>query len=96
MIVVIAHVRAKAGRDEELASVLRTLVAATRQESGCLQYDAHRATQDPCDFAFFERWESQEALDEHMKTPHIAAAFAALPELADGAPSIVTYSLLQA
>lgn len=96
MIVVLAHVRAKAGREAEFAEVLRTLVAATRSEEGCLQYDAHQATENPCAFAFYERWASKEALDEHLKSTHIATAFAVLPELAEGPPAIVTYSLLEA
>ncbi len=96
MIVVLAHVRAKAGREAEFTEVLRTLVAASRTEEHCLQYDAHQATENPCAFAFYERWASKEALDEHLKSAHVATAFAALPELAEGPPAIVTYSLLEA
>jgi len=96
MIVVIAHVRAKSGHEVPFEGVLRALVPPTRAEAGCIQYDLHQSSEDPCAFAFYERWASPEALDEHMKTPHIATAFAALPEHADGAPSIVVYSLLDA
>lgn len=96
MIVVLAHVRAKAGRESEFAEVLRTLIKATRTEEGCVQYDAHQATENSCAFAFYERWASKEALDAHLQSPHIAAAFATLPELAEGPPAIVTYELLEA
>ena len=96
MIVVFAHVRAKAGREEEFSGVLRTLIAASRADEGCLQYDAHQATENPCAFAFYERWATKEALDAHLLTPHVAAAFAVIPELAEGPPAIVTYTLLEA
>lgn len=95
MIVVLAHVRAKAGKETEFADVLRTLVAATKGEDGCLQYDAHQATENPCAFAFYERWASKEALDTHLQSAHVAAAFSVLPEFAEGPPAIVTYTLLE-
>ncbi len=96
MIVVFANVRAKEGREAEFGEVVRKLVRETRTEEGCLQYDAHQATENPCAFAFYERWASKEALDFHLRTPHIAEAFAVLPELAEGPPAIVTYDLIEA
>jgi len=46
------------------------LVAATRQEKGCTQYELALSTQQPNFAVMLEGWESQEDLDRHMKTEH--------------------------
>ena len=57
---------------------LAELVAATRAEEGCLEYDAFESTATPGVFVTIEAWRSQEDLDAHMTTPHIAKAFEVL------------------
>ena len=57
---------------------LAELVAATREEEGCLEYDAFESTATPGVFVTIESWRSQEDLDAHMTTPHIAKAFEVL------------------
>lgn len=69
--VVVAHFRAKTGRRQELERLLLSLVAPTRAETGCLQYDLHRDEQDPDQFLFYEIWASREAWDAHMASPHL-------------------------
>lgn len=54
------------------------LVAATREEDGCIEYDAFESTATPGVFVTIESWRSQEDLDAHMTTPHIAKAFEVL------------------
>lgn len=94
MIVVMASVRAKEGRGEELERALRGLVDESRKEATCIEYVLHRATDDARHFAFYERWESQEALGAHFETPHFKAVAARIPELCDGEPSIATFTVL--
>ncbi|MFZ4862776.1 putative quinol monooxygenase [Sphingobacterium sp. Mn56C] len=64
---------------EEVKPVLLNMVAETRKEKACLQYDLHQGTDDPATFVFYEIWENQEGLDLHNKQPYIQnfGAFAA-------------------
>jgi quinol monooxygenase YgiN len=54
------------------------LVEATLAEDGCLSYEAFESTATPGVFVTVESWRSQEDLDAHMTTPHIAKAFETL------------------
>jgi quinol monooxygenase YgiN len=89
---VVARVRAKQGCEDRLRAVLQSLVAPTRAESGCINYDLHQSATDPRDFLFHENWESKDHLDAHMKSDHFKAAFAVLPELLDGNAEITTWN----
>jgi len=71
MVTVVARIRAKSGKENEVRQVLLDLVAPTHAESGCLNYDLHQSADDPTDFLFYENWTHQEVLDEHLQTPHL-------------------------
>lgn len=43
-----------------------------RKEEGCLEYEIY---QKEADLFVFERWESRDALDAHLKTEHMAEFF---------------------
>lgn len=62
--------RAKEGQHLLLEAELRALVAPTRKEEGCLQYDLHRGADQPGTFLFHEVWESREHHTAHTRTPH--------------------------
>ena len=66
----IALLRAKEGQHLLLEAELRALVGPTRKEEGCLQYDLHRAADQPGTFLFHEVWESREHHVRHTRTPH--------------------------
>ncbi len=68
---IVAIFQAKPGREEELAQALLKLVAPTRAEAGCLNYDLHRDQEVPGRFLFFENWETRAHWDAHMLTPHL-------------------------
>ncbi len=93
MIAVIAMVHARAGKEKELGEVLRGMIEPTRVEAGCIQYDLHVAAADPAQYAFYERWRDQAALDRHMQMPHFTSAAARFGALTDSAPSIGVYTL---
>ena len=84
MIVVIAQLRARTGQEKELEGVLRGMIAPTRKEEGCLQYELNNSLSDPAVFVFYERWRNQADLDAHLRTPHMVPALARASELADG------------
>lgn len=70
---VVARLKAKSGSEAALERELRALVAPTRAEKGCLNYDLHRSAQDPGLFVFHENWESRALWDAHMNSAHIQA-----------------------
>lgn len=88
MIVVIAQLRARIGREKELEQVLRGMIAPTHKEEGCIQYDLNISSSDPGVFVFYERWRDQSDLDAHLKTPHMVPALARVEELKDGPTNV--------
>jgi (4S)-4-hydroxy-5-phosphonooxypentane-2,3-dione isomerase len=61
---------AKAGSEERVVELLRTLVVRTRAEPGCLMFVAHRSPSDPRRFFLYEQYTDQAAVDAHRATPH--------------------------
>lgn len=70
---VVAKLKAKNGREEQLGEMLRGLVEPTRAEKGCIAYDLHRSHEDPGLFVFTETWEDRPLWEDHMKSPHLVA-----------------------
>ncbi|PMS18843.1 antibiotic biosynthesis monooxygenase [Trinickia dabaoshanensis] len=68
---VIAFMRAKPGAEEELGRRLMELVEASRQETGCLNYDLHRSNTDPAVWCMYENWRSRVDLDAHFQTTYL-------------------------
>lgn len=71
LLTVIANMRAKPGKEQELRAALEALVEPTTREDGYVNYDLHQAVDDPAVFYFYENWESQQKLDAHLTTPHL-------------------------
>jgi len=69
---VVLHVTMEAvdGHEDELRDQLNALVAPTREEAGCLEYNLHRDPEHPGNFMFYERFVNQAALDAHIATAH--------------------------
>ncbi len=57
---------------EEIATILRELTAASRQEPGCVSYVAHRVESDPDTIVIYEQYRDQAALDAHRTSAHFA------------------------
>ncbi|GMU84216.1 MAG: hypothetical protein AMXMBFR47_40860 [Planctomycetota bacterium] len=70
---IVAVIRTQPQHVDRVKPELLKLVAATRTEAGCLQYDLHQDNSDPARFLFFERWKSRDLWQAHMQTPHLAA-----------------------
>lgn len=68
---VIATIKAKPGCTEELKQELIKLVTPTLNEEGCINYDLHQDHEDPATFVFYENWTTNEALEKHLRSPHI-------------------------
>ena len=74
---IVANIKAAPDRIALVKTELEKLVAITRSEAGCLQYDLHQDNDDPAHFLFYENWESRELWQAHMNAPHIHAYAAA-------------------
>jgi len=70
---VIAHICAKAGRETQVREVLLGLIAPTRAEAGCIDYDLHVSQDDPRQFVFYENWASESHLQAHANSAHLRA-----------------------
>ncbi|MFG0317205.1 MAG: putative quinol monooxygenase [Planctomycetota bacterium JB042] len=90
-VTVVATIRAKPGREAETRAVLEGLLAKTRVEAGCLNYDLHVAADDPGTFLFHENWESKAHLDRHLESEHLTAFKARFDELLREHPAIDLY-----
>ena len=90
----IAFIRAKPGQSEELGRRLLALVAPSRQEAGCINYDLHRSDTDPDLWCVYENWRSADDLATHFTLPHMQAFIAALPALVEGELDLRRFSMI--
>jgi quinol monooxygenase YgiN len=95
MIVVVGRVRSDPARRDELLRVGQAVARASRAEEGCLSYRMYEDTEASNEFVFVEEWESQEALDRHFATPHIAEFMAAVPSTLVAAPQVRFHTVSQ-
>ncbi len=80
-ITVTAHIQVRAGREAEAEQVLRSLVAPTRTEPGCMGYDLFVMPEKPGCYLFIETWQSREHLDLHLQQSHVQAFISRSEEL---------------
>ncbi|MBI4376860.1 MAG: antibiotic biosynthesis monooxygenase [Elusimicrobia bacterium] len=85
---VVAKATAKVDCEAALEAELRRVAKASRNEPGCLLYTLHRAKDDFRTFITFERWESREAFELHLKQSYVIASLSKIPELVSESPEI--------
>jgi len=81
MLIIAGSITFDPSKTEEAKAAAKAVMAATRQEPGCIDYVFTIDLDDPATIRVFEAWESQEALDAHFATPHVAAFGEAVPAL---------------
>lgn len=92
---VVARMVARPEAVDEVRAVLSGLVGPTRSEPGCVVYELLQNRSDPTDFTFVEEWESDAALDAHLRSEHIRDARSKLPSLLAAEPDIRRYSVVE-
>jgi quinol monooxygenase YgiN len=80
-VTVIAHIEVKPGTEEVFLQHAQTVVAATRTEEACINYDLHQSADDAAKFVFYENWTSLAGLDQHAKSGHILTFRAGIADL---------------
>lgn len=91
MIVIAGHVPIKADKTESVATALAELVAATREESGCVEYTMGFDLVDPALVRIFEVWKSDEALAAHAVSQHVDRWRDAAPSMVAGPITLMRY-----
>lgn len=69
---IVANIVAKPDKVELVKSELINLIAFTRNENGCVNYDLHQDNANPAMFIFYENWLSRDLWQKHMSNSHIA------------------------
>ena len=70
-VTVVVRIKAKAGSEDRVRQELRNILAPTRVEKGCINFDMHQSPDDESLFLFHENWESEDDLNRHLEAPHI-------------------------
>ena len=82
------------GADVEAAMALgATMAEASLAEEGCSAYGFWQSPADPTQVRVFEEWASQDALDLHFATPHMAEFMAGIGQLAISDMDLHKYSV---
>ena len=68
---IIANIIAQPDKIDLVKAELEKLIAITRAEEGCMQYDLHQDNENPAHFLFYENWESRELWQAHMGNQHL-------------------------
>src|SRR6266700_469401 len=93
MIVVVGRVKTDAEKREALIRIGQEVAAASRTETGCISYRLYQDTESDDDFVFVEEWESEEALQTHFRTAHIAEFMGAIPAALVAAPNVKFHTI---
>jgi len=94
MLTVVAIAQAKSGKEKDLEEILLELVAISRQETGCLNYDLHRHLDKPGKFVFYENWVDKAALEGHRTAQQAANIRARVSELLSEPLHIELYEMV--
>ena len=70
---------------------LAALVGLSRAEDGCEHYELFQSADDPARFQTVERWASPAAVEAHLASAHVQAAFAAAGDLLGAEPVVQSF-----
>jgi len=96
MIAIVATMKAKSGKENELIAIMKGLVKAVREnEPGALDYTFHRSHKDASSFLVYEKYKDGEAMQAHMAAPHFQQAAQKMGDLLDGVLGIETFDVME-
>jgi quinol monooxygenase YgiN len=70
-ITVLAKITIQPEKNTEAKAALLQLAKATKSEKGCISYDLHQDAKEENVYFFYENWESQQDLDNHLQHKNI-------------------------
>lgn len=77
----VAVIKPRAERAEEVVDALRVMMAATRAEAGCEFYDLVVGDDEPDTWLMLEKWSTRADWEAHMVTAHVVAGNEAVADL---------------
>jgi quinol monooxygenase YgiN len=93
MIVVVGRAVTDDARREDFIRIAQAVARASRAEQGCRGYRIYEDTELANEFVFIEEWDSQEALETHFRTSHIAEFMQSFPAAVAGAPDVKFHTI---
>ena len=93
MVLVIARFKPRPDRREELVVLLSEVQEASRRDDGCINYGYYSEVADPVSLVAVEEWRDREALEAHLRTPHVARLIEGLPALGQEPPEITVHEI---
>lgn len=87
----VAQFKAKPGKESLVRQELLSLLAPSRKDAGCLNYDLHQAPDNPALFLFHENWTNKAHLDQHLQKPELQAVLARVGQLVAEPPQIMLW-----
>ncbi|MDR5837301.1 putative quinol monooxygenase [Caballeronia sp. LZ034LL] len=86
---VVAILKAKPGREEELAALLHGMTGPSRAEAGNLRYDLWQDVDNAGQFVLDELYLSHDAIASHRSTAHFQHYLSRIGELAERTAVVV-------
>lgn len=93
-VTILAQIKAKKGMEEKLRQQSLALVAPTRSEPGCINYELHQGDNDKSLLIFYESWVSKKDLEKHLEMPYMKDWFEKAKTLATGSPEITWLEII--
>lgn len=93
-IVLVARLKVREDVIEETKQAALAIVADSRAEDGCVNYDIHQGVDDPTVFVWHETWKNKAAIDEHFETAFFKEFFAAVQDFAVEPPQITLTKMI--
>lgn len=91
---ILATVTVRPGSAEAVRQIAYDTAEKVTKAAGCVSYHVIADTADPAVVCWFERWQDQEALDEHMQSPEAAEFGARMAEHIDGEMTVRTFEAI--
>lgn len=92
--IVVAVLKAQAGKEKEMEEALRAMIPKVQSEEGTIAYILHRAQNELGKFLFYEKYRDKAAFDIHSSTPYFQELFGKIGPLLEGQPSVEMYEEL--
>ncbi|MGM0921421.1 MAG: putative quinol monooxygenase [Bacillota bacterium] len=80
MIIIHAGFQVQAEKENDFLQETRTLIVASRAESGNVSYNLLKDTEQDCAYTMVEVWENSEAVEAHNTTTHFTDFVSKAPQ----------------
>ena len=70
MILLIIRMKVLAEKRKELSQTITSLIGSVRTEKGCRRCDFYQSMEDENGLCLLEEWDTQEHLENHLKSAH--------------------------